>query len=450
MLPVYFEGYEVGEIRSDEDGPHFIYAPAWQALRGAFPVSLTMPLDKKEVAPALFAPWAANLLPEAAQLNAVGRHLGVAPADVVGLLAEIGRDTAGALSFGAPGATGPDQWRAVDSDDALERIIEELPSKPFLAGEDGVSMSLAGVQTKLAVAVDEAGTIHIPLNGSPSTHILKPDSDRLPDSVENEAFCLILARRCGLAVPEIGTGIAGKRRYLLIERYDRRTEDGRWRRLHQEDFCQALGKPPAAKYERNQTGVRGPTLADMIGLTRRAMSAADVLALLDLAIFNILACNTDAHAKNYSILLSNRGASLAPAYDIMCAEPYPGITRNLAQTIAGKNRGEHLKRRHWERFFRDAGLGIAPSLQRVRRMAETVLAQAADARAETEALPGTSPFMLGQCEASVTRRARAVLAGVEDRRDSEDEQDDIDELTGSETPKQPASWSDPERGNDNR
>jgi serine/threonine-protein kinase HipA len=261
------------------------------------------------------------------------------------------------------------------------------------------------------------------LNGSPSTHILKPDTDRLPGSVENEAFCLILARRCGLAVPTIHTGAAGKRRYLLIERYDRRQEDGRWRRLHQEDFCQALGKPPSAKYERNQTGVRGPTLADMIGLTRRAMSAADILALLDLAIFNILACNTDAHAKNYSILLGNRGASLAPAYDIMCAEPYPGITRNLAQTITGKNRGEHLKRRHWVRFFRDAGLGIAPSLQRVRRMAEAVLAQAEGARAETKAMPGTSPFTLGECEESVTRRANAVLAGLEDSRINESDED---------------------------
>lgn len=424
MLPVFFEDYRVGEIRSGEEGPRFVYDKAWQALRGAFPVSLTMPLERDEVEPALFAPWAANLLPEAAQLSAVGRHLGVAPADVVGLLAEIGRDTAGALSFGAPGATDPNEWRAIENEDALERIIEELPRKPFLAGEDGVSMSLAGVQTKIAVAVDPAGTLHIPLNGSPSTHILKPDADRLWGSVENEAFCLTLARRCGLAVPRIATGSAGKRRYLLVERYDRRQQDGRWRRLHQEDFCQALGKPPAAKYERNQTGVRGPTLPDMIDLTRRRMSAADVLALLDLAVFNILACNTDAHAKNYSILLRGRTAALAPAYDIMCAEPYEGITRNLAQTIAGKNRGEHLRRRHWERFFREAGLGAAPSLQRVRRLAEAVLAQAAEARAEIEAMPGATAAMLKECEESVTRRARAILAGLEDGGDGPDEQEE--------------------------
>jgi serine/threonine-protein kinase HipA len=364
------------------------------------------------VAPPAFAPWAANLLPEAAQLTAVGRQLGVAPGDVIGLLSEIGRDTAGALSFGAPGTTTTDDWRRVDGDASLERIIGELPKKPFLAGEEGVSMSLAGVQSKLAVAVGGDARICIPLNGSASTHILKPDAEHLWGSVENEAFCLALARRCGIAVPAFTTGRAGKRSYLLVARYDRRRADDRWRRLHQEDFCQALGRWPAAKYERNQTGVRGPSLVDMIDLARKRLGPRDLLALLDLAIFNILACNTDAHAKNYSILIRAGGASLAPAYDIMCAEPYENVTRNLVLTIAGKNRGEHLKRRHWERFFRDAGLGVRPSLERVSRLANAVLAEAAAAREEVEALPAGAGGMVAQCEQSVRARAEAVLTGL--------------------------------------
>ncbi|MGE5562452.1 MAG: HipA domain-containing protein [Bacillota bacterium] len=420
MLEVYFEDYRVGTITPGEEGPAFAYSPGWQELRGAFPVSLTMPLAEAAVAPGVFAPWAANLLPEAAQLTAVGRHLGVAPGDVIGLLSQIGRDTAGALSFGAPGSTSTDAWRRIENEAALERIIEELPRKPFLAGEDGVSMSLAGVQSKIAVAADAAGDFYIPLDGSPSTHILKPDAESLWGSVENEAFCLGLARRCGLVVPGFTTGRAGARRYLLVERYDRRQRDRHWRRIHQEDFCQALGKPPSAKYERNQTGVRGPTLVDMIELARARAGPRDLLALLDLAIFNILACNTDAHAKNYSLLIRGGGASLAPAYDIMCAEPYENITRNLAQTVAGKNRGEHLKRRHWERFFREAGLGVRPSLDRVARLAEAVVAEARAAREEVETMTGTSGGMIAQCEQSVVARAEAVLAGLADRTGSGD------------------------------
>jgi serine/threonine-protein kinase HipA len=421
MLDVYFEQYRVGTIAPTEDGPSFTYSGEWQDLRGAFPVSLTMPLETDEVAPQLFAPWAANLLPEAAQLTAVGRHLGLAPGDVIGLLEQIGRDTAGALSFGAPGRTSTADWSPIEGEATLERIIDELPSQPFLAGDDGVSMSLAGVQSKIAVAADASGNLYIPLNGSPSTHILKPDANSLWGSVENEAYCLALARRCGLSVPGFTTGRAGKRSYLLVERYDRRPSDGHWRRIHQEDFCQTLGKPPSAKYERNQTGVRGPTLVDMIHVARKRLGLRDILALLDLAIFNILACNTDAHAKNYSIRIRAGSASLAPGYDIMCAEPYEKITRNLAQTIAGKNCGEHLKRRHWERFFREARLGVRASLERVARLADAVIAEAALAHEEVSALPAVNGGMVAQCEQAVVARAHAILAGLSDRTGSGDE-----------------------------
>src|SRR5262249_40098598 len=154
------------------------------------------------IAPDTFAPWAANLLPENEQLRTLGQFLGMARSDVIGLLSAIGRDTAGALSFGEPGRTANVQWRPVEPA-ALEGVIEELPNKPFLVGDDGVSMSLAGVQTKLAVAVNQGSQISIPLNGSPSTHILKPDSPRLPGSVQNEAFCLTLARRMNVATSNV-------------------------------------------------------------------------------------------------------------------------------------------------------------------------------------------------------------------------------------------------------
>jgi len=94
------------------------------------------------------------------------------------------------------------------------------------------------------------------MNGSPSTHILKPDAPRLWGSVQNEAFCLTLARRMKIPTPSVTTGHAGKRTYLLVKRFDRTEVSGRWRRLHQEDYCQALGRPPFAKYEANQTGIR--------------------------------------------------------------------------------------------------------------------------------------------------------------------------------------------------
>ncbi len=416
-LPVFYETRRVGTIETHEDGPSFVYDPEWLRTRGAFPLSILMPLSPRRTPPRVFEPWAANLLPEASQLQVVGRRLGAAPEDTIAILAAIGRDTAGALSIGRPGSTNPGGWVRVPSEAALERIINELPSKPFLVGEDGVSMSLAGVQNKLGVAVDGKGRICVPHDGAPSTHILKPDSERLFGGVQNEALCLTIARRVGLNASRVTTGKADKRTYLLVTRYDRIEQAGRWRRLHQEDFCQALGKPPSAKYEANQTGIKGPTLADMFALTRNAMRAPDVLALLDQVVFNVLVCNTDAHAKNYSLMISGKGFSLAPIYDVMCAAAWEGITRNLAQKIAGKNRGEHLKRRHWQGFAAECGLNAPRLIKRVEELASVVLREARAAAAEVDAMPaGTHTLMPAFVEAIETR-ARAIVLGLNEEGD---------------------------------
>src|SRR6201982_1502919 len=216
-LTVYFEQRRVGTIDVDKTGPGFSYDPDWIALRGAFPISITMPLRSERIASDTFLPWAANLLPESEQLRTLGQLLGMARGDVIGLLSAIGGDTAGALSIGQPGRTASFHWRPIDNPKDLERLIEELPSKPFLVGEEGVSMSLAGVQTKLAVAVDQTGCVCIPMNGPPPTHILKPNAPRLWGSVQNEAFCLTLARRMKIPTPNVTTGQAGERTYLLAK-----------------------------------------------------------------------------------------------------------------------------------------------------------------------------------------------------------------------------------------
>jgi serine/threonine-protein kinase HipA len=413
-VPVYFEQRRVGTIEVDKSGPTFLYDSAWVALRGAFPISLTMPLTPERIDSNVFLPWAANLLPESEQLRTLGQLLGMARSDVVGLLSAIGVDTAGALSVGQPGRTASVQRRPVGSPEDLEKVIEELPTKPFLVGDEGVSMSLAGVQAKLAVAIDDAGHVCIPMNGSPSTHILKPDSPRLPGGVQNEAFCLALARRLNIPTPNFTTGRAGTRTYLLVQRYDRIAAGDRWRRLHQEDYCQALGKPPFAKYESNQTGVSGPKLDEMFELTRQYLPPTEVVRLLDMVIFNVVACNTDAHAKNYSILIRGNGVSLAPIYDVMCGEVWDNVTKNLAQTIAGKKRGDCLKGSDWQRFARECWLNPRQVLDRVRTVAQLALAEARPAELEVAAMPAGEHAILSRTRKAVEHRAHLLLVHLED------------------------------------
>jgi serine/threonine-protein kinase HipA len=419
-LPVYFEQRQVGTIDVDKGGPSFTYDPKWIGLRGAFPVSLTMPLRSGRIPPETFLPWAANLLPESEQLRTLGQLLGMARSDVIGLLSAIGGDTAGALSVGQPGRTASVHWRPLAKPEDLERVVEDLPTKPFLVGEEGVSMSLAGVQTKLAVAIDDTGRICIPMNGSPSTHILKPDAPRLPGGVQSEAFCLTLARRMKIPAPHITTGRAGKRTYLLVQRYDRTLAAGRWRRLHQEDFCQALGKPPSAKYESNHTGVGGPTVADMFALTRQHLPAMEILRLLDMVVFNVLVCNTDAHAKNYAVMIRGNGAALAPLYDVMCGEVWQNVTKNLAQKIGAAARGEQLTGRHWQQLAHDCALNPRQVLDRVSTLAQLARAEVPAAAAEVAAMPAGGHAILEQTRQAVEQRAKLIVCQLQELQEQGD------------------------------
>jgi serine/threonine-protein kinase HipA len=217
-----------------------------------------------------------------------------------------------------------------------------------------------------------------------------------------------------IPTPSITTGQAGKRTYLLVQRYDRTNVGGRWRRLHQEDYCQALGTPPSAKYESNQTGIRGPTLKDMFEVTRRHMPPTDIVRLLDMVVVNVLACNTDAHAKNYSIMIRGNGASLAPMYDVMCGEVWENVTKNLAQKIVGKSRGEHLKGRHWQRFARECGLNPKQVIDRVGALAKSAIAEARAAESEVAAMPAGGHVILDQTRQAVERRACSLLAQLQE------------------------------------
>ena len=411
-LPVYYERHIVGDIHISHEGPSFRYRPEWLKTAGAFPVSSLMPVAHDSYCPDIFVPWTENLLPESTNLKTIGRNLGIAPQDIIGILMKIGRDTAGALSIGMPGTPDIHDWRRIETTHDLATIIDELPKKPFLAGDEGVSISLAGVQNKMAVGRDEDGRLYIPLNGSPSTHILKPDSlDHLHGSVQNEALCLTLATLCGLNAVKITTGVAEGRTYLLVTRYDRRHQDDLWRRLHQEDFCQILGKPPAAKYENNQSGIKGPTFKDMVEATRVLMSPVDVLMLVDYFIFNLLVGNIDAHAKNYSALITATRTSLAPLYDVMHAQAWE-VTQNMAQTVDGKNRADHIKGRHWQRMARECGLNPPALLARITALANLVLKQVVRAEAEVMAMPAGGHPMLALFRTGIENRARRVLSNL--------------------------------------
>ncbi len=336
----------------------FQYDSAWITRPGSIAISLSLPLRAKPYEDDLARPFFANLLPEAEIRRVIARRLGISEKNDFLLLRRIGGECAGAVSVLPEGSSPRDEkgYRELD-EKALGKIVAELPMKPLMAGERGIRLSLAGAQNKLPIYMED-NRIYLATGTLPSTHIMKPPIQGLEGSVLNEAYCMMLAGRLGLKVPEVIVR-GGADTLFIVKRFDReRTPDGKVVRIHQEDFCQALGFLPEQKYESEG----GPALDRCFDLINRSSirPAADRMALMQWVIFNVLIGNADAHAKNVSILLADPGPHLAPFYDLLCTSVYEGLTNKLAMKIGGENRPAWLKTRHWERLA-DA-VSIKPGL----------------------------------------------------------------------------------------
>lgn len=297
-------------------------------------------------------------------------------------------------------------YRALDDEELVE-IFRILRRRPLLAGERGVRLSLAGAQDKLAVRVDPDGTISLPLEYAPSTHILKPDPGVWPGIVSNEAFCMTLARAVGLPAALTSSRRAGPIPYLLSERWDRVvTADGTIQRLHQEDFCQALGVASESKYQVEG----GPGLKACFALVRAASSRAveDLRTLLDAVFFHLLIGNDDAHAKNFALLYGPEGeARLAPMYDAVCTAHYPELDDRMAMRIGSQWRGSLVGLPDIDALARDTGLGPALTRRRAIMMAERVRDTVRTIPAEDRAAEQIARRIEARCEGLLMRFASA-------------------------------------------
>ena len=398
-VPVYYEQFQIGSILVNATGQlGFQYDARWLDTKGSFPLSVTMPLSGAWYDDHIITPWLANLLPEEQQLLTLSRTLGVSSTDTLAILMEIGGDTAGAISIEKPSIQEKWAYRSLieyydqpTEVDAINRHFEDLRNRPFLAGEDGVRLSLAGGQQKTALAVigldghpklglpGKSDTLAIPMNGAPSTIIIKPDNPTLAGIVENETYCLTLASLIGIPVAKAGIINTTGRTALGVARYDRvMRKNGAVRRLHQEDFAQANGLYPSQKYE--QGTVRGLDLTGLIQ-TGRHLPAGEALNLLDQVIFNILVANTDAHAKNYSMILSS-GPTLAPLYDVSSVLLWDHVNQYHAQKLAGRKRKpEDMARRHWDRVAEGAGLSPRGVRLRVQELVDAMVSARVEATA---------------------------------------------------------------------
>ena len=372
ILNVYLKSEKIGKLQLDDSRRFiFTYDKDWLQLETAVPLSLMLPLQQEPYQDDHARPFFSNLLPESELRRIIARKLGLSENNDFALLEAVGGECAGAVSLLPDDMkpTGEQGYRTL-TDDQLNELVDELPKRPLLAGEEGIRLSLAGAQNKLPVYYQQNGVVSLPIGEAASSHILKPPMEHYSHTVENEAFCMQLAFDIGLTVPCVD--ILHKQVNLyLIERYDRVTmEDGQLLRNHQEDFCQALGVAPDQKYEKEG----GPGLQQCFTLVREksVLPTQDVSRLLDWVIFNYLIGNADAHAKNISLLLTQQGPHLAPFYDLMCTAIYDGLTDRLAMKIGGKDKPDWVIERYWQVFADDIEVNYKLVRNRLTYLKETV------------------------------------------------------------------------------
>jgi serine/threonine-protein kinase HipA len=400
-LAVWLYGDRVAVIDRHRGRPRLIYtseALARYAL-GTPLLSLSLPVSERLYTQGIVRPFIDGLLPEGESRKSIARDVGVRPDDTYGLIREIGRDCAGAVviqPIDEPAPPTPTTLTAealTPSDVAT--LVSNLRSAPLGAGGK-VRVSLAGVQEKLLLTRMPDGAWGRPVDGTPSTHILKPEIAVYPKTVENEAFCMRIAQNLGLDVAAVETTEIATRKLIVVERFDRAVSpDGGVTRIHQEDFCQATGVPPDTKYEEDG----GPSLKRIADILQSVAAPDSLERFLQAITLNVLIGNGDAHAKNFSLLHHTSGAlTLTPLYDLMCTLHYGD--RRLAMYVDTVQRTDRVTA---ERIANEA-VRWGMSRNRAAATIGDILARAPAAMATArEQTPGLPPELFATIESQLAQ-----------------------------------------------
>jgi serine/threonine-protein kinase HipA len=370
----------------------FDYDDDYRRCAGPVPLSLSMPPQVGSHSDRVVTPWLWGLLPDnEAVLSRWARQFQASASSPFSMLATpIGEDCAGAVQFVAPDAVEqvigrPGEVTWLTEEEVAQRLRElREDSTAWLGRSFTGQFSLAGAQAKTALLY-EGGRWGVPDGAAATSHILKPAVAGLDDHDLNEHLCLDAARRAGLVAARTHVARFGDQTAIVVDRYDRLQTDGAMVRIHQEDLCQALGVPPSRKYQNDG----GPGTREIAGLLRRVMprrAAADAISrFADALIWNWIIAGTDAHAKNYSLLLASDQVRLAPLYDVASALPYGMHEQKLrfAMKIGGDYR-VHLHRDRWPAAARDLGLDAEELTTRVRQLASFAPDAFSDAAAASD------------------------------------------------------------------
>ncbi len=361
-LQVIWNKRLVGTLdRHKKDRVVFQYSQDWIEKESS-PVSLSLPCRKEKFPPAISTAFFENLLPESNARTVLAFHRRFDKRDTYAFLENYGEDCAGALSI-IPENQEPDftpgQYENITREliKTLDKIVLEPERYKLYPEMKHAKLSLAGAQDKLPVYI-KGTQFYLPKNsGSATTHIIKPVNAGFTDIPRNEAFCMELAQRSGFSIPDSKIMKIDAHELFVVERYDRQEINKEIVRIHQEDFCQAMGYPAERKYQ--ETG--GPGFIECRELIDEYLSnhgATNRILFIRMMIFNYIIGNHEAHGKNFSIL-HNKGFELAPFYDLVSTQVYP-LDNKFAMSIGQTFTLHRIKEHSFKKFAGD--MNVRPEL----------------------------------------------------------------------------------------
>ncbi len=341
-LWVFVHGEPAGvAVRSRREAVLFSYRSERPA--SAVPLSLSVPHGRRAAAD--IGDWMDGLLPDNDVTRARWvRALGAGSARPFDLLSTpAGLECAGAVQFHTVATLPEDRSaggleRLSDTDIAAAlRLLTEPQEPRFEPSLENLRLSLPGAQPKMALRL-VAGAWHLPTGTAATSHVFKPQRAHLNARVRqsvavNEHLCQSAAALVGLDAAATTLESFEGEVCLVSERFDRRAADTDLRRVHSEDVCQALGYGPRLKYQADG----GPTPEAVLALLGRFGRHGAGRPFFMALVYSWLIGNTDAHAKNYGVILGDGLPRLAPLYDLVSSAPYaePGAALPQAMRFAG-------------------------------------------------------------------------------------------------------------------
>ena len=340
QLDFYLDSKLAAYLELKDDQLFWSYSDNWKA--NGFAVSPHLPL-REEIPSINVQRFLRNLLPEGQPLDEFTTYYNLSKNNTYGLIRMLGLDIPGALVALPNGKSLPTKAkiRKIPSKE-LEQRLNDRKYFSLMIWDDKPRLSVAGVQDKINVVLNDENELGFGEGALCSTHILKFEKQKLSHLVLNEYFTMQLASQCGLEVAKAHIKYFDEHATLLVERFDRNfISKSEIKRRQIIDGCQALNLPPEHKYERNLGSGRdvrhireGVSLAKLFGFTEFCNNPAlTKKKILDWVLFNILVFNFDAHGKNISFFVSKNGISLTPFYDLVNIKMYTEFEQEMAMAL---------------------------------------------------------------------------------------------------------------------